>query len=57
MIDLEGIDLIYVIVLPIWSYGLMVMTADFESASLGSIPSRTFKIIKTTSHIQYFNSI
>ena len=23
------------------SYGLMVMTADFESASLGSIPSRT----------------
>ncbi len=27
------------------SYGLMVMTADFESASLGSIPSRTFCFI------------
>ena len=25
-----------------WFYGLMVMTADFESASLGSIPSRTY---------------
>ena len=24
-----------------WSHGLMVMTADFESASLGSIPSGT----------------
>ena len=23
------------------SYGLMVMTADFESANLGSIPSKT----------------
>ena len=27
------------------SYGLMVMTADFESASLGSIPSKTFPFI------------
>ena len=26
----------------VWFYGLMVMTADFESASLGSIPSRTY---------------
>jgi hypothetical protein len=24
-----------------WSHGLMVMTADFESANLGSIPSGT----------------
>ena len=29
----------------VWFYGLMVMTADFESASLGSIPSRTFLLV------------
>lgn len=29
----------------IWSYGLGVMTADFESASLGSIPSKTSHVL------------
>ncbi len=29
----------------LWSYGLMVMTEDFESSNLGSIPSKTYFLI------------
>ena len=41
----------------LWSHGLMAMTADFESANLGSIPSETFLNLHLRKFILNVNSL